>query len=141
MSPREKAAVLWAEHVTRNTAKTRDDVFQEVRRHYDDREFVELTMVITYFNMRNRFQDALRIPLDEPKTISGITLRAQAGPRKLENLSRRGGGGLGPRVFRGRRRETLKRGERGKGICPSAERVDKKRKIYENVCCFLTTSP
>ena len=40
MSPREKAAVLWAEHVTRNTAKTRDDVFQEVRRHYDDREFV-----------------------------------------------------------------------------------------------------
>ena len=48
LSPREKAAVLWAEHVTRNTAKTRDDVFQEVRRHYDDREFVELTMVITY---------------------------------------------------------------------------------------------
>ena len=85
MSAREKAAVLWAEHVTRNTAKTRDDVFQEVRRHYDDREFVELTMVITYFNMRNRFQDALRIPLDAPKTISGITLGRRQNPENLKN--------------------------------------------------------
>ena len=85
LSPREKAAVLWAEHVTRNTAKTRDDVFEEVRRHYDDREFVELTMVITYFNMRNRFQDALRIPLDEPKTISGITLGRRQDPENLKN--------------------------------------------------------
>lgn len=84
MSAREKAAVLWAEHVTLNTAKTRDDVFEEVRRHYDDREFVELTMVITYFNMRNRFQDALRIPLDEPKTISGITIGRRQDPENLK---------------------------------------------------------
>ncbi len=85
MSAREKAAVLWAEHVTRNTAKTRDDVFEEVRRHFDDREFVELTMVITYFNMRNRFQDALRIPLDEPKTISDITIGHRQDPENLKN--------------------------------------------------------
>ncbi len=85
MTPREKAAVLWAEHVTKNTAKTRDDVFEEVRRHFDDQEFVELTMVITYFNMRNRFQDALRIPLDEPKTISGITLGRRQDPENLKN--------------------------------------------------------
>ena len=84
MTPREKAAVLWAEHVTRNTAKTRDDVFCEVRRYFDDREFVELTMVITYFNMRNRFQDALRIPLDEPKTISGITVGRRQDPENLK---------------------------------------------------------
>lgn len=85
MTPREKAAVLWAEHVTLNTAKTRDDVFCEVRRHFDDTEFVELTMVITYFNMRNRFQDALRIPLDEPKTISGITIGRRQDPENLKN--------------------------------------------------------
>lgn len=85
MTPREKAAVLWAEHVTLNTAKTRDDVFCEVRRHYDDREFVELTMVITYSNMRNRFQDALRIPLDEPKTISGITIGRRQDTENLKN--------------------------------------------------------
>ena len=85
MTPREKAAVLWAEHVTLNTAKTRDDMFYEVRRYFDDREFVELTMVITYFNMRNRFQDALRIPLDEPKTISGITVGRRQDPENLKN--------------------------------------------------------
>ena len=85
MSAREKAAVLWAEHVTRNTAKTRDDVFEEVRRHFDDREFVELTMVITYFNMRNRFQDALRIPLDDAKTVSGITIGRRQDPENLKN--------------------------------------------------------
>ena len=48
------------------------------------REFVELTMVITYFNMRNRFQDALRIPLDEPKTISGITIGRRQDPENLK---------------------------------------------------------
>ncbi len=86
MSAREKAAVLWAEHVTKNTARTRDDVFGEVRRHFDDREFVELTMVITYFNMRNRFQDALRIPLDAPKTIAGITAGRRQDPKDLKNF-------------------------------------------------------
>ena len=83
MSTREKAAVLWAEHVTKNTAKTRDDVFSEARKHFDDREFVELTMVVTYFNMRNRFQDSLRIPLDDPKTISGVTIGRRQDPENL----------------------------------------------------------
>jgi hypothetical protein len=70
---REKAAILWAEHVTLNTAKARDDVFEEVQRQYSPAEVVELTMVITYFNMRNRFQDALRIPLEEDGRVESIS--------------------------------------------------------------------
>ncbi|MBT3349665.1 MAG: carboxymuconolactone decarboxylase family protein [Nitrospinaceae bacterium] len=73
LSPRERAAVLWAEHVTLNTAKARDDVFEEVHRLYSDAEVVELTMVITYFNMRNRFQDALRIPLETDGRVESIS--------------------------------------------------------------------
>ncbi|MBT3822153.1 MAG: carboxymuconolactone decarboxylase family protein [Nitrospinaceae bacterium] len=73
LSPRERAAVLWAEHVTLNTAKARDDVFEEVHRLYSDAEVVELTMVITYFNMRNRFQDALRIPLETDGRVERIS--------------------------------------------------------------------
>ena len=96
--------------MTRNTAKTRDDVFQEVRRHYDDQEFVELTMVITYFNMRNRFQDALRIPLDEPKTISGITLGRRQDPENLKNYIE-GVVADWPESFLRRKRETLKSGD------------------------------
>ena len=46
LTPQEKATVLWAEHVTRNTAKSRDDVAGEVQSHFTDAEFVELTFVI-----------------------------------------------------------------------------------------------
>ncbi len=84
LTDREKACVLWAEHVTKNTAKSRDDVFEEVRRQFSDSEFVELTMVITYFNMRNRFQDSLRIPLDEPKVVAGITKGLHQDPKKMK---------------------------------------------------------
>ena len=106
MTPREKAAVLWAEHVTLNTAKTRDDVFCEVRHQFDDTEFVELTMVITYFNMRNRFQDALRIPLDERENESQAS-PSDAGrtPRISRTISQRWWR-RGPRVSRDRRMKT-----------------------------------
>ncbi len=84
LSDREKACVLWAEHVTKNTAKDRDDVYEDARRYFSDAEFVELTMVITYFNMRNRFQDSLRIPLDEPKVVAGITKGLHQDPKKMK---------------------------------------------------------
>jgi hypothetical protein len=72
LSPREKAAVLWAEHVTKNTARSRDDVFEEVRRHFSDAEIVDLTLICAYFNMNNRFQDSLRIPLEEQEEVDKI---------------------------------------------------------------------
>ena len=50
----------------------RDDVFEEVHKRFSDAEVVELTMVITYFNMRNRFQDALRIPIEEDGRVESI---------------------------------------------------------------------
>ncbi len=83
LTAREKAAVLWAEHVTKNTAKARDDVFDHVRSRFDEREFVELTMVVTYFNMRNRFQDSLRIPLDDEEKIEGIKHGRRQNPEDL----------------------------------------------------------
>ena len=80
---REKAAILWAEHVTLNTAKAREDVFEEVRRHYSEEETVELTMVISYFNMRNRFQDALRIPIEEDGRVESIADSRRQDPGDL----------------------------------------------------------
>ena len=49
LSEREKAAVLWAEHVTKNTARSRDDVFERVRSIFDEQEIVELTMICGLF--------------------------------------------------------------------------------------------
>ena len=83
LSPREKAAVLWAEHVTRNTAKFRDDVAGEVQKHFSEQEFVELTFVASYFNMRNRYHDALNLPIDEAPTI-GDVMRLRPDPNKLK---------------------------------------------------------
>ena len=68
-TPREKAAILWAEHVTLNTARSRDDVFEEVRKHFSEAEIVELTMVSGLFN---RFMDSLGIPLEEQREVDKI---------------------------------------------------------------------
>ena len=82
---RERTAILWAEHVTLNTAKERDDVFEEVHRNYSDAEVVELTMVITYFNMRNRFQDALRIPIEDDGRMESIVVSRRQDPADLRD--------------------------------------------------------
>ncbi len=67
---REKAALLWAEHVTKNTARSRDDIFKKVREVFSEAEIVELTFASGYFNMRNRFNDSLQIPI-EPHSGDG----------------------------------------------------------------------
>lgn len=71
-TPREKVAILWAEHVTLNTARSRDDVFEEVRKHFSEAEIVELTMVSGLFNLFNRYMDSLGIPLEEQAEVDRI---------------------------------------------------------------------
>lgn len=83
LTPREKATVLWAEHVTRNSAKFRDDVAEEVQQHFTDAEFVELTFVISYFNMRNRYHDSLKLPNDETEIVEDVG-RLRPDPKKLK---------------------------------------------------------
>ena len=82
-SEKEHAVLLWAEHVTLNTARERDDVFEEVKKHFTDTEIVELTMVITYFNMRNKFNDALGIPIEAQDEIDRNKIR-QKNPDDLK---------------------------------------------------------
>ena len=72
---KERAVLLWAEHVTLGTARERDVVFAEVRKHFSDAEIVELTMVVTYFNMRNKFNDALGIPIEAREEIDRNRIR------------------------------------------------------------------
>jgi len=72
LTDREKAAVLWAEHVTKNTARSRDDIFDIVRQSFDESEIVELTLISAYFNMNNRFMDSLKIPLEHGDHVNKI---------------------------------------------------------------------
>jgi alkylhydroperoxidase family enzyme len=71
LSPRQKAATLWAEHVTKNTAKDRDDVFAIVAKEFNEAELVELTLVCAFRNFRNLFNDALKMDLDAPSFEKG----------------------------------------------------------------------
>ena len=84
LSEREKAAVLWTEHVTLNTAKFRDDVFEQVKAQFSEAEIVELTMLCSFRNMRNRFHDSLHIDLDPPSGAESVAQGAQVDPKKLK---------------------------------------------------------
>ena len=84
LSARERAAVLWAEHVTLNTAKDRDDVYDIVRKEFSDPELVELTAATALFNLSNRVQDSLRFPIEEESEVSKIKTSVRTDPRKLK---------------------------------------------------------
>ena len=85
LSSRERAAVLWAEHVTLNTAGDRDDVFEKVRKHYSDAEFVELTGVIGFFNRSNRGQDSLHLPLEHQDEVNKIKTSVRVDTDNIHN--------------------------------------------------------
>jgi hypothetical protein len=83
LSPRERAAVLWAEHVTKNTAKERDDVFEQLQQHFTEAEIVELTLMSGLFNMFNRFMDSLQIDLEVQGEVDKIKRSLNLDPEKV----------------------------------------------------------
>lgn len=84
LSPREKAAVLWAEHVTRNTARSRDDVFAEVKKQFNEAEIVDLTLVCCFFNMFNRLTDSLRMPIEIQADVDKIKSSVNLDPGRVK---------------------------------------------------------
>ena len=85
LSPREKVAVLWAEHVTKNTARSRDDVFEQVSSQYTQTELIELTLMSCLFNSWNRFMDSLQIPVEEQAEVDKIKKSIYLDPNKVKN--------------------------------------------------------
>jgi alkylhydroperoxidase family enzyme len=67
--PRERAALAYAQAMTL-AAAVPDDVFADVRRHFDDREIVELSVLAGTYIMHNRVMNALAIDL-EPESNRG----------------------------------------------------------------------
>jgi AhpD family alkylhydroperoxidase len=65
-SERERAALAWAEALTLITnGHVPDDVFQQVRPHFSDKEISDLTLAITTINAWNRISISSRL---EPGT-------------------------------------------------------------------------
>jgi alkylhydroperoxidase family enzyme len=57
----EKAALRLAERVTRDAHTVDDQLFGELRKHFDEGEIIELLAAIGLFNYFNRFNDALEM--------------------------------------------------------------------------------
>ncbi|HKF11799.1 MAG TPA: carboxymuconolactone decarboxylase family protein [Xanthobacteraceae bacterium] len=66
LDERQKAAIRWAEAVTLLTARDDDDAFEEMRRHFSEKQIVELTVFCGMWNYSNRLCEALHIDLEEP---------------------------------------------------------------------------
>jgi len=56
---KEKAAILYAERVTRGASAIRGGSLEDLHKHFDEGQIVELTLVICVANFTNRFSDSL----------------------------------------------------------------------------------
>ena len=69
-SPAEQAAIAYAEEMTREPRGVADATWEELKRHWNDRQIVEITAVAALFNSFNRFNNALDIePTTYPKPL------------------------------------------------------------------------
>jgi len=68
-SARERAALAYAEMVTISPNDVTDEQFADLRRHFTDREIVELTVQAAFENFRARANRALRIEDDGFATL------------------------------------------------------------------------
>ncbi|HEX4216098.1 MAG TPA: carboxymuconolactone decarboxylase family protein [Candidatus Dormibacteraeota bacterium] len=77
---RERAALAWCEAVTLIAETSApDDVYEEVRRHFDERETVALTLVVISINGWNRMLRSMRTPAGD--YVSRIAPAAGAASR------------------------------------------------------------
>jgi AhpD family alkylhydroperoxidase len=62
-TPREKAALAWAEAVTKlEGQEVSDEVYETVKKEFSDEELIDLTLAVTLINSWNRFNIAFRTP-------------------------------------------------------------------------------
>jgi alkylhydroperoxidase family enzyme len=63
-SEKERAVLAYTDAMTRDVSVP-DAVFTDVRKHFNERELVELTVLIGTYNMHNRVMQALAIDLEK----------------------------------------------------------------------------
>ena len=87
---RDRAAILWADRVTRNVAGEDAEARAEVERHFSPDELVELTLAIGLFAFLNRFNDSMWMDLDEgAPTGANLYIEPEAFRRYASGMYRR----------------------------------------------------
>lgn len=59
---RERTALAYADAMTRTGEDVSEELFGQLRRHFDDDQVVELTAVIAWENASSKFNHALGVP-------------------------------------------------------------------------------
>jgi AhpD family alkylhydroperoxidase len=85
-TPAERAAIRYAEEMTRTPVEVSDELFAELRRHFDDRALVDLTAAIALENLHARFNWAFqiesdglcRLPANRPAPTSPVPSKTRA---------------------------------------------------------------
>ena len=77
-------AILWAEHVTLNTAKEENGVFEQVREEFSEEEVVELTLMSGFFNLFNRLTDSLHVPIENKDEVDKIKRSVNLDPARVK---------------------------------------------------------
>jgi len=85
---REKAAIEWAEHMTKNTARERDDVYDRIKSLFSDAEIIELSLICGMFNMINRINDTLGLEIEPQPEVDKIKGSLHIDPTKIKNYLR-----------------------------------------------------
>ncbi|MFQ5685975.1 MAG: carboxymuconolactone decarboxylase family protein [Candidatus Scalindua sp.] len=62
---REKVAIEYSEQVTRNANEVSDELFERLKKHFDEGEIIELTLSIGMINLFNKFNDSPQIRFRE----------------------------------------------------------------------------
>tara|TARA_E500000305_G_C3912810_1_gene184210 strand:- start:266 stop:526 length:261 start_codon:yes stop_codon:yes gene_type:complete len=60
--PAQKAALDYADAVTKYDRGVNDKLFAELRKYYDDDTIIELTGLIAFQNLSSKFNSALDVP-------------------------------------------------------------------------------
>jgi alkylhydroperoxidase family enzyme len=66
---KQRTLLAYTDAITRNI-DVPDAVFAEVRKHFTERQTVELTMLISAYNMLTRFLKALKVDPEPPVSQS-----------------------------------------------------------------------
>jgi alkylhydroperoxidase family enzyme len=67
LDARQKAAIRWAEVVTNMTARDDEAAFEAMKKHFSEKQIVELTVFCGMWNYSNRLCEALHIDLERPE--------------------------------------------------------------------------
>lgn len=81
----EQAALRWTDEVQTNMAKRRGDLFDGLRRHFDDAGTVEITGLCAMANHIDLTLNALRVPLESDAEIERLNSPLRIDPARVKH--------------------------------------------------------